>query len=292
MQQKFDINAFLKHLAYELINNFSFAGQATTPGLVGSAREKITRQKLETLLPPMVGVGSGCVIDSFGGTSKQMDIILFEKHLCPVFSINDNPETTYYPCEGVIAVGEIKSTLNNSELEDIFRKTESVKSLRRFAIPSKGVLVPDETVSFRHYGNTGAFECTKEEEFNQDKKRTDQIFYFAFCGELGVHPQTLINKFIELSKIYPKQNLINLISILNHGLLLYMNRAKGQIRYWYGDDADSIYITPKRDNNFQFLINRLNEVVRGYRTTETKAFSKYTAISEGPIFLNGTFGNL
>lgn len=292
MEQTFNINAFLDHLANELINNFTLAGQATTPGLVGSAREKTTRQKLETLLPPMVGVGAGCVIDSFGRTSKQMDIILFEKNLCPVFSINDNPDTTYYPCEGVIAVGEIKSTLNNAELEDIFAKTESVKSLRRFGVPSKGVLVPEETMSFRHYGNTGAFECTKEEEFNQDTKRTDQIFFFAFCGELGVQPQTLLDKFSELSKKYPKQNLINLISILNHGLLLYMNKSKKQIRYWNGDDTDSIYLTSKRTNNFQFLINRLIEVVRSYRTTETKAFSKYTATSEGQIYLDGTFKDL
>jgi len=292
MEQTFNINAFLEHLANELIQNFSFAGQATTSGLVGSAREKATRQKLETLLPPMVGVGTGCIIDSFGRTSKQMDIILYEKNLCPVFSINDNPETTYYPCEGVIAAGEIKSTLNNAELEDIFLKTESVKSLQRFAIPSKGVLVPEETVFFRHYGNTGAWECTKEEEFNQNTKRTDQIFFFAFCGDLGVQPQTLLEKFYTLSKSYPKQNLINLISILNHGLLLYMNKSKNQIRYWNGDDTDTVYLTPKRTNNFQFLLNRLNEVVRTYRTTETKAFSKYTAAAEGEVYLNGTYKSL
>jgi hypothetical protein len=292
MEPTFNINTFLEHLANELISNFSLAGQATTPGLVGGAREKATRKKLETLLPPMVGVGTGCIIDSFGKTSKQMDIVLYEKHICPVFSINDNPETTYYPCEGVIAVGEIKSTLNNSELEDIFAKMNSVKVLTRLAIPSKGVLVPVPTVAFRHYGNTGAFECTKEEEFNQETKRTDQIFCFAFCGELGVQPQTLLDKFSELSKGYPKQNLPNLIAILNHGLLLYMNKNLKQIRYWFGDDADSVYLTSKRSNNFQFLINRLVEVVRSYRTTEMKVFSKYTAASEGSIYLNGTFKDL
>lgn len=292
MEHTFSVTTFLEHLANELIDNFSHAGQATTPGLVGSAREKATRQKLKTLLPPMVGVGTGCVIDSFGNTSKQMDIILFEENLCPVFSINDNPETTYYPCEGVIAVGEIKSTLTNKELKDIFAKTESVKALRRFAVPSRVNLVSEETISFRHYGNTGAFECTKEEEFSQDTKRTDQIFCFAFCGELGVKPQTLLNKFSELSKKYPKQNLVNLISILNHGLLLYMNRNQKQIRYWYGEDTDSIYLTSKRENNFQFLVNRLTEVARVHRTTELKAFSKYIATTGGEVYLNGTFKDL
>jgi len=95
-----------------------------------------------------------------------------------------------------------------------------------------------------------------------------------------------------LKKNYPRQNLINLISILNYGLVLYMNSDKKQIRYWYGDDADSIYITSKRDDNFQFLINRLTEVFRGYRTTETKAFSNYILSSAGHVYLDGLFRNL
>ena len=292
MNQAFDPTSYMKFIADELIRNFDHAGEATTPGLVGSAREKPTREKLETLLPPLVGVGSGCIIDSNGGTSKQMDIVLYEKSICPVYSINDDPETTYYPCEGVIAIGEIKSTLNNQELEDIFAKVHSVKSLRRTAVPSKSVLNGIETVAFRKYGSLGAFEGTKEEEFNQDTKRTDQIFCFAFCGELGVKPETLLDKYEELIDKYPNENLVNLISILNYGQVLYMNKELSQIRYWLGDDTDSVYITSKRDNNFQFLINRLLEVVRSYRTTETSAFSKYVLPSAGQIRLDGFFKDL
>ena len=100
--------------------------------LVGSAKEHPVRSKLEHILPAGIAVGSGCVIDSYGETSKQMDVVLYEKNICPVYSINDTPETTYYPCEGIVAVGEIKSSLNSDELEDIFDKIESVKRLRRF----------------------------------------------------------------------------------------------------------------------------------------------------------------
>ena len=119
MNSKFDVNATLNHLAQELIRNYSFAGDATTPVLVGSSRESELRRKLSSLLPRNVGVGSGCVIDSFGGTSKQMDIVIYEKEFCPVFCVNDNPESSYFPCEGVIAVGEVKSSLNGDELDDI-----------------------------------------------------------------------------------------------------------------------------------------------------------------------------
>ena len=74
------------------------------------------------------------MIDSYGGTSRQQDVVLYERDICPVFSINRTPQTTYYPCEGVIAAGEIKSLLDRDSLEDAFKKVASVKALRRHAV--------------------------------------------------------------------------------------------------------------------------------------------------------------
>lgn len=130
MDQTFNSKLFVQDLADDLVENFTKANKATTPTLVGSAKEKAVRKKLELLLPSIAGVGSGCVIDSHGLTSKQCDIVIYEKNFCPVFSINDNPETTYYPCESVIAVGEIKSAIGTKELIDSFAKIESVKNLK------------------------------------------------------------------------------------------------------------------------------------------------------------------
>jgi len=132
MDGSFLVKDYVQTLAQELIEGFERAGKATTPGLVGSAREKAVRKKLEQLFPQAVGVATGCVIDVENRASRQTDIIIYEKDICPVFSINDTPETTYFPCESVIAVGEVKSTLGTSELLDSFRKIESVKRLRRF----------------------------------------------------------------------------------------------------------------------------------------------------------------
>lgn len=272
-----------------MIRNYSFASDATTPVLVGRAREKEIREKLSSLLPPIVGIGTGCVIDSYGGTSKQIDIIIFEKDYCPVFSINSEPESTYYPCEGVIAVGEVKTILNNDELEDIFEKINSVKSLKRFANLSHSILTKQDRVTYRNYGNSISWDCTKKEEYNQKEKRTDQIFGFSFCGELKATAKNLMDKYSLLLKNYEKSATPNLISILNYGLLLYMNKKINAIRYWPGDDSDNIYLTSKRNNNFQFLLARLIEVVRTYRTVDLDAFSKYINPSAGNIFLNGEF---
>ena len=48
----------------------------------------------------------------------------------PGICIDDNPETTYYPCEGVIAVGEVKNRVGKTEFDDSVKKIESVKKLR------------------------------------------------------------------------------------------------------------------------------------------------------------------
>lgn len=157
MEKTFDPIAYANSVGRDLVSAFENAGLATTPGLVGDAREKAARDKLKHILPTGIGVGSGCVIDSYGKTSKQMDVVLYEKNICPVYSINNMPETTYYPCEGVVAVGEIKSSLNSHELENIFLKMESVKQLKRFSDELSGERTLNRlSFPYRHYGTTAS----------------------------------------------------------------------------------------------------------------------------------------
>ena len=135
MEKTFDPDNFIRRIGERLTDEFEIAKSATTPSTVGSAAEQPVRVQLEQILPRGIAVGEGFVIDSYGGTSRQQDVILYERDICPRFSINDTPETTYYPCEGVIAVGEIKSSLDGRELENSFRKIESVKKLQRHDVP-------------------------------------------------------------------------------------------------------------------------------------------------------------
>ena len=131
MKTSFDPGEFVRNIGHDLVQDFGRARQATTPELVGDAMEQPVRDRLEQVLPKGIAVGSGCVIDTSGGTSRQMDVVLYEREQCPVFCINNSPETTYYPCEGVLAVGEVKSAIGKKELADCFRKIGSVKSLQR-----------------------------------------------------------------------------------------------------------------------------------------------------------------
>ena len=67
-------------------------------------------------MPHGVGIGSGFVYDSFGNVSNQCDVILYEDEFALKCCINNNEKDTYYNCESVIAVGEIKSTFAEKEL--------------------------------------------------------------------------------------------------------------------------------------------------------------------------------
>ena len=200
MSKPFEPIAYVMQVGQELVSAFQMAGFATTPGQIGSAREVPVRKKLMQLLPRGVGVGSGCVIDSYGNTSRQMDVVLYEREICPVFAINKDPASTYYPCEGVIAVGEVKTAIDSSELKDIFKKIRSVKELRRFALLSPGGIPGmEEYVAFRKYGSPLSGAAPKPGDYNQEMHPSDQIYGFALGGRLDISIKTLCENFANLS---------------------------------------------------------------------------------------------
>ena len=97
MAPTFDSRDFITRLGYALIREFEEARQATTGPLIGSAIESPVRKRLEQILPRGIAVGSGCVIDSYGACSKQQDVVLYERDVCPVFSINGTPGVYLLP---------------------------------------------------------------------------------------------------------------------------------------------------------------------------------------------------
>ena len=198
MSGKFDAEGYLRTLGDDLTRAFGSARQATTPGQVGSAVEAAVLKQLANLLPRGVGVGSGCVIDADGNTSRQMDVVLFESDVCPRFSINDDPAATYYPCEGVIAAGEVKSALAKREIADSFDKIASVKSLRRRFDANRFDFNGTPAYTYRHYGQVRRPEIPKltpnpASGVLNDPYRDEwcEIFGFVLAGRLGASRETM-----------------------------------------------------------------------------------------------------
>ncbi|GEN72942.1 DUF6602 domain-containing protein [Chryseobacterium lathyri] len=287
----FDFKKYINHLAEELIRNFDYASNATTPVLIGSAKEKEVIRKLEMLLPNSVGIGSGCIIDSYGNCSKQIDIIIYEKEFCPVFCINESPETTYYPCEGVIAVGEVKSSLTSRELENIFEKSKSVKKLIRHSELKKSGFPGNDKMyySFRKYNSKTSFEGSRDENYDQKNKFLDQIFFFSLCGNLELNPETFVNKFEENLKLCNNNEEINLISILNNGLIFYRNKEENKIVY-LKKDANSFYFLQQEKENFQFLLHTIINYISSGRTVPVHAFNRYLSTGNSIYILEGING--
>lgn len=280
MQRNFDPISYAIDVGRELIFGFAQAEKATTPGLVGSAKETPTRKRLEHLLPEGIAVGSGCVIDSNGGTSKQQDVVLYEKHLCPVYSINDDAGTSYYPCEGVIAVGEIKTKMASGDLDDTFAKIASVKRLRRFARPKTDRLVPEPSVPYRAYGATTSFGGLPVEQFDQDTKPFDQIFGFALAGSLALQPETLCRKYAEMAALHGRPLSPNLIVTLEDNQVITPLQTSADGKRTIGisaGESDSIYCVTRPAGGFQFLLARIYHVYRRGRTVERAAFDRYFA---------------
>ena len=203
MDSTFDPDAFVRRIGERLVEEFNDARAATTPATVGSAMEQPVRKQLEQILPRGLAVGSGFVIDSYGRTSRQTDIVLYERDICPVFSINDTPETTYYPCECVVAVGEVKSVLDRNGLRDAFKKIESVKSLRR-NIVRETVPDPNTGQGWPIYRSYGGLHDTLHNGGLRDVSRAPgelaEIFGFVLTGESRLKEETLTTTFRELTR--------------------------------------------------------------------------------------------
>ena len=292
MEENFDPITYANMVGKELVSSFDKAGLGTASGLVGSAREHSVRKKLEHILPTGIGVGSGCIIDSYGKTSRQMDVVLYEKNICPVYFINDASETAYYPCEAVIAVGEIKSSLGSRELEDIFRKIESVKRLIRFSNESSKEPVNYVlNVPYRRYGTTApvTHQIRGDMNYNQAENPLDQIFGFALAGQLKLKVQTFCEKFVERARTMELNLTPNLIVTLDQGILCPDTHSEeneeGELKISL-QDATGIYHVNKGDEKFRFLLSMIYNIYNHGRTVPVSAFGRYFD-PEGVLMLPG-----
>lgn len=187
MKNSFNTQEYIRLLGEELILEFSKAGMTTHPHAVGGGRESSARTKLKNILPAGIGVGSGFVIDSYGNTSQQCDIILYEENFAMKFTINDDQANTYYNCESVIAVGEIKSTAKLSEVKDAIDKLSKVKQLKRHN---------DNGHDYRKYLLAATICDSLDDitiEYNSGDNTFKQIFTFLLCQKLDTKTNSIID---------------------------------------------------------------------------------------------------
>ena len=300
MDDAFDVDQHIARIGARLVREFDEARAATSPTAVGDAMETPVRRQLEQLLPRGIAVGSGFVIDSYGATSSQTDIVLYERDICPVFSINETPGTTYYPCEGVIAVGQVKSILTRRLLEEEFTKIASVKKLRRYPVHD---FMPHPTtggpiVLERGYGNIRNPSIIDVGD-KRPSSATRQIFGFLLNGDSKMSTDTLKQAFIDLTSETGDALSPNMAVLLSGGLLTWGNVAKEKLRETQWSERNKSYSVIERTGNrlewkvswsaadaqllryaedtepFRELVRWIAELYRSGETSDVRAFDQY-----------------
>ena len=233
-----DLQELVQLMSTELRQNFEKRTRLIShPGEMGTAREEALRSMLRSYLPQRCGVDTGFVIDSEGNESNQIDVVIYDQNYSPVFEIVE--EKRYFPCETVLAVGEVKTEINTRQLKDSFEKIESVKSLNRAG--AKKMIGP------------GAFGGQLEED-----KYIDQIFGFIFSkGSMNI--DALVEKYIEQLEERERNLWPNYFCDYNNVNIGYRGTYNG--RSFLGADAmgaEGIYITESEDMNFGLFHAVLN----------------------------------
>jgi len=304
MRKTFSVDDFIARIGERLVWEFQAAREATTPVAVGDAIEEPVRDQLEQILPRGIGVGSGFVIDSSGATSRQTDVILYEKEICPIFSVNKARGTVYYPCEGVIAVGQVKSTLNKSLLKEEFEKIASVKRLRRYPVhgfrphPTTGAPVTLE----RSYGGMRTPSIVDIGERSEtDESR--QIFGFIIAGSAQTRTETLTDAFLEFTRETSEQLSPNLAAVLTEGVWNWGNVSRRRAERigpkatgtygmrvshdgppkwenaWSAQNAE-VLLFKAESEPFRTLIQWIYELYWEGKTSDVRAFNRYFVRSE------------
>ena len=273
MAEQFSIDEYLRILGDELIAAFAQGGLAPSPGTKGASREKAVRDKLRQLLPSGIGVGTGFVIDSQGNVSLQQDIVLYEDGICPVFRLNESSDAAFYPCEGVFAVGEVKSTIGTKEAQDIIEKVASVRRLNRFARPDP------QGICFRPYGSRMALGLAKK-SYVQNSDGKHQIWGFGIARKTALTPQSLAGKLTDhcdkVGRIFAPNSITT-----TEGLLIKPVKFEGDANEvaWSAIEASG-YMTTTMSNPLASLVRDLNKAFKSGFTVPEEAYEQYAPISD------------
>ena len=99
----------------------------------GDASEGVWLEMLSLYLPQRYRVVKAHVVDSQGGFSQQIDVLVFDRQYSPfIFQFQGS---TVVPAESVYAVFEAKQSINADQVRYAKDKVASVRALHRTSLP-------------------------------------------------------------------------------------------------------------------------------------------------------------
>jgi len=192
-------------IANQLKTDFdSLSSQIKHSGTKGSIREDVLIEFLRKHIPNRYAVNKGEIISSKDETSKQIDVIIYDREYHPVFySVGGN---VLVPSESVMTIIEVKSNLTKKTFKDAVENIKSVKNMDKTA--------------FHKNPNYGA---TSTEDGQTYQVIPTRGYLFAYNTNMKL--ETLGNELIKLNN----KEKINFVCILNKGVILYHNKDNNKI---------------------------------------------------------------
>lgn len=104
----------------------------------GAANEKAAIEFLRSRIPRNLDLSSGFLVDSKGGVSRQLDIIIHDTAKTPI--LYEKEGLRVIPVECAYAVIEVKTVLSRSDFESCIKNMKSAKSLIKSAFYEEGIV--------------------------------------------------------------------------------------------------------------------------------------------------------
>ena len=121
------LEKYFKDTTALFLSEYERSGSLDHSTLKGNVRELFLSNFIKSVFPSKFVVGTGEIFDSRNQISKQADIIIYDE-LMPTF---DYGGSQHYLSGGVLSHIEVKSKLDQAELNKALEVVESVKFLER-----------------------------------------------------------------------------------------------------------------------------------------------------------------
>lgn len=156
----------------------------------GKYREYLVKKILSKIVPSKYEITNGFVIDSQNNKSDEMDIIIYDKSYVPPFF---DETYTVVPIESVIAVIQVKTTLNWGQLEAAIDNLNSIDKLKSKIggkiISAKGANIIEEERFIAPYKIIVSYksDIAKDYDFSEKMKNKHLDMIYIVDGDYNLY---------------------------------------------------------------------------------------------------------
>jgi hypothetical protein len=217
------VRRILDSLVAEVLEELRLASAVGHPGESGRAREEVVRRFLRRLVPAAFGIDTGFVIDSQGGISRQIDIVIYRTGYHPVFEVAG---VKHFMVESVATVIENKSSITSRErLHQALENVRSVKAL-------------DRTGGGRNY----RVAAGQESQPVDPEDLNDQVFS-AIMTEESLERGSLHLELSSFAGSHPRREWLNMYVDVNSFCGLYLTRGENKRLWPHPNEAEAVALT-------------------------------------------------